>query len=134
MIGCIRAAAPYGPAVGTERAERFAARFGRRAGDPPSPASPGTGARANVVTTSDRLAPRHLSQGAPFEGGSDAATRWNSTGEGFASVPEPPYGSLARPVDGRASCDSGGVRVLPDRRRGGAVYHHVRTGRDVMSG
>ena len=27
MIGCIRVAAPYGPAVGTEDAERFVARL-----------------------------------------------------------------------------------------------------------
>src|SRR5215470_9209798 len=45
MIGCIRAVAPYGPAVGTEDAEGFVARSpGVR--EPLSPASPGTRARA----------------------------------------------------------------------------------------
>ena len=83
-------------------------RRGWPASGEPAP-SPGTGAREY----SDReLIATSPSRGAPFEGGSDAATRWNPAGEGFASVPGPPHGSLARPVDGRASRDSGCARFV----------------------
>jgi len=44
MIGCIRKVAPYGPAVGTERAEG-SWRDRPACGGPPPPASPGWGAR-----------------------------------------------------------------------------------------
>src|SRR5215468_9989374 len=107
MIGNIRAAAPYGPAVGTEHAEGFAARL--------------AGERGISVVRCKRArmqwlrVDRHVtSRGVPFEGGSDVATRWNPADEGFASVPGPSPGSLARPVDGRASRGSGSARFVPD--------------------
>jgi hypothetical protein len=70
MIGYIRAAASYGPAVGTEHAEGFVARLaGER-----EPPSPGTAAREY----SDReLIATSPFRGVPFEGGSDVATRWD---------------------------------------------------------
>src|SRR5215468_10163571 len=51
----------------------FAARLARRAGEPPSP-GPAERERGDreLITTSP-------SRGAPFEGGSDASTRWNPT-------------------------------------------------------
>src|SRR5215468_9383180 len=118
MIGCIRASAPYGPAVGTEHAEGFVAR---------SAGARGTAvARRRRTRISDReLIATSPPRGALFEGGSDVATRWNPTGEGFASVPRPPLGSVARPVDGRASRDSGCARVAPDGTARGVVRHHL---------
>src|SRR5262245_36655411 len=101
MIGGIQAAAPYGPAVGTERAEGFVARLGRRAGEPPP--SRVTGSRVHGCDGELSMTCRITLLSAPFEGGSDAATRWHSMGGGLASVPESSDGSLARPVDGRAS-------------------------------
>src|SRR5215470_20393497 len=129
MIGCIRAVAPYGPAVGTEDAEGFVARSaGVR--EPLSPASPGTRARAQ-----DReLIAAAPSRGAPSEGGSDAATRWISTGEGSASVPGLPHGSVARPVGGRASRDSGRARFFADGTARGVVHDHPGPGGRVMPG
>src|SRR6516225_10985235 len=117
MIGCISVVAPYGPAVGTEDAEGFVARLAGERGRPPSPASPGT-----THEHRDReLIAASPSRGVPSEGGSDAATRWISTGEGSASVPGLPHGSVARPVDGRASGDSGRARVASDGAARGVV-------------
>src|SRR5215510_11754068 len=93
--------------------------------------SPGTGAREyrdrELIVTSP-------SRGAPCEGGSDAATPWNPTDEGFASVRGPPPGSLARPEDGRASRGSGCARVAPDGPTRGVVRHHLGPGGLVVPG
>src|SRR5690242_5044219 len=110
MIGGIRAAVPYGPAVGTDAPGVFAARLAGERGNHRRPVQ----ARAN---TSDRepiaTSPSH---GCPSEGGSDAATRWNPADEVFASVPGPPLESLARPGDGRR----------PERRRSSRPAPPVR--------
>src|SRR5215467_12402446 len=128
MIGYIRAAAPYGPAVGTEDAERFVARLAGVRGKPPSP---GTGEREcsgrELIATSP-------SRGVPSEGGSDAATRWNPTGEGSASVPGLPNGSVARPVDGRANRGSGCARFAPDGTTRGLVHHRAGPRGHVVPG
>src|SRR5215472_16342162 len=104
----------------------FAARLARRAGEPPSPgpAERERGDRELIATSPSR--------GAPFEGGSDAATRWNPTGKGFASVPEPSHGSVAWPVNGRANRDSGRARFAADSTTGGIVRHRPGPGRIVV--
>src|SRR5215470_9618345 len=83
-----------------------------------------TAARYGRSGHSDRelIAPSP-SQGAPSEGGSDAATQWNPTGKGFASVRGLPHGSVARPVGGRASRDSGCARLAFDGTARGVVRH-----------
>src|SRR5215469_8035624 len=122
MIRCIRATAPYGPAVGNRTSRGLRGAAGRRAGEPPPP---GTAGReygdCELIATSP-------SRGAPFEGGSDAATRWNPTGKGFASVPEPSHGSVAWPVNGRANRDSGCARFAADSTAGGIVRHRPGPG------
>src|SRR5690348_9840720 len=110
MIGCIRVVAPYGPAVGTEDAEGFVARLAGERGNHHHPHRPAPARERRTASSS----PRHPPRGVPSEGGSDAATRWNPTGEGSASVPGLPHGSVARPIDGRASGGSRRARFAPD--------------------
>src|SRR5215471_12861228 len=116
------------PLSAIEHAEGFRGVAGWAAGESPSP---GPAKREH----GDReLIAASPSRGAPFEGGSDAATRWNPTGGGFASVPEPPYRSLARPVDGRASRGSGCARFAADGTARGVVRHHPGPGGLVVPG
>src|SRR5262245_66661585 len=118
------------PAVGTERAEGFVARLGRRAGEPPPTRV--TGSRVHGCDGELNMTCRFTLSSAPFEGGSDAATRWHSTGGGLASVAEPSYGSVARPVGGRASSCPWRARVLLDRRCAAAVRPDVPAAAQVM--
>src|SRR5262245_36648573 len=127
MIGCIRAAVPYGPAVGPNT-PRDSWRGWPASGEV---LSRGTGARE---CSGRALIATSPSRGATFEGGSDAATRWNPTGEGFASVPGPPHGSVARPADGRASRDSGCARFVPDGTGRGVLRHQPGPGGHVVPG
>src|SRR5262244_1365950 len=127
MIGCIRAPAPYGPAVGTEHAEGFAARSaGVRETAVARRSAREYGGREMIATSPSR--------GVPSEGGSDAATRWHPAGEGSASVPGLPLGSVARPGDGRASRGSWCARFAPDGTTRGLVRHRPRLRGHVVPG
>src|SRR6266480_1578123 len=126
MIGCIQAAAPYGPAVGTEHAKGSAALLAGVRGNLRHPVQAREYSDREPIVTSP-------SRGAPFEGGSDVATRSNPAGEGFA-VPGPPPGSNARPYDGRANRDPGCARLAPDGTTRGVVDHRPGPGGLVVPG
>src|SRR5262245_4533025 len=108
--------------VGTERAEGFVAWLGRRAGEPPPTRV--AGSRVHECDGELNMTCRLTLSSAPFEGGSDAATRWHSTGGGLASDSEPSYGSVARPVGGRASGGPRRARGLLGGRRWAAILYH----------